>query len=173
MPCAAVRTRKTAYCLNSLKPLAQNLPRWFFVDAGMPGSETEQQIAIGKLESEAQRLEAAVSARSAEFRAQSQPVTIESIQAAMPAGAVLIEIASYLPFNTQAKTRSERYGAARYAAYVLAKEGQPRWVDLGDALAINNEVAALRKVLISPRSTNVKQVGAGSICKSDAADTAG
>jgi CHAT domain-containing protein/Tfp pilus assembly protein PilF len=126
-------------------------------------SATEQQAAhqsaIAKLDAEAQRLEAAVSARSAEFRAQSQPVTIESVQGAMPAETALVEIASYRPFNAQAKNRSERYGAPRYAAYVLGTGGPPKWVDLGDAAAINNDVAVLRKALISPRSTNVKQVG--------------
>jgi CHAT domain-containing protein/Tfp pilus assembly protein PilF len=121
-------------------------------------SVTEKQTAVAKLEGEVQRLEAAVSARSAEFRAQSQPVTIESVQEAMPKDTALVEIASYRPFNPLAKNRSERYGAARYAAYVLGGEGQPKWVDLGEAAAINSDIAALRKALIGPRSTNVKQV---------------
>jgi CHAT domain-containing protein len=77
----------------------------------------------------------------------------------MPAEMALVEIASYRPFNARAKNRLERYGAPRYAAYVLSGSGQPKWVDLGDAAAINNDVAALRKALISPRSINVKQVG--------------
>ncbi len=135
------------------------------------GSGTERQAAVAKLEAEVQRLEAAVSARSAEFRAQSQPVTIESVRQAMPLDTALVEIASYRPFNAQAKNRLERYGAARYAAYVLPKEGrgpdadsaagvaQLKWVDLGDAGAINADVAALRKALISPRSTDFKQAG--------------
>jgi len=127
--------------------------------AGKQTSETEQQAAVAKLEAEVQRLEAAVSARSAEFRAQSQTVTIESVQAAMPSDSALVEIASYRPFNAQAKNRAERYGAAHYAAYVLRREGEPKWVDLGDAAAINTDAGALRQVLINPRSKNVKQVG--------------
>jgi CHAT domain-containing protein/Tfp pilus assembly protein PilF len=122
-------------------------------------SVTEHQAAVARVEGEVQQLEAAVSARSAEFRAQSQSVTIETVQAAIPLGSALVELASYRPFNAQAKNRSERYGAARYAAYVLVREGEPKWVDLGDAAGINNDVAALRNALISPRSTNVKQVG--------------
>src|SRR6266536_1727460 len=123
------------------------------------GQQSAHQASVAKLEAEVQRLEAAVSARSAEFRAQSQPVTIASVQEAIPRDSALVEIASYRPFNAQAKNRSERYGAARYAAYVLLREGQPKWVDLGGAAAISDDVAALRKALISPRSTNVKQVG--------------
>ena len=145
--------------LEQLEAARSKLAALVLRGPGKPGSETEQQVAINKLEAEAQRLEAAVSARSAEFRAQSQPVTIESVQAAVPEGSVLIEIVSYLPFNPQARSRSDRYDAARYAAYLLSKDGQPKWADLGDAAAINNDVAALRKVLISPRSTNAKQVG--------------
>jgi len=51
--------------------------------SGKQTSATEQQATITRLEAETQRLEAAVSARSAEFRAQSQPVTIESVQKAL------------------------------------------------------------------------------------------
>ena len=145
--------------LEQLEAARSKLSTLVLNGSGRQTTDTEQQVAIAKLEAEAQRLEGAVSVRSAEFRAQSQPVTIDSVQAVMPAGSVLIEIASYLPFNTQARNRSERYGEARYAAYVLSKEGQPKWVDLGDAAAINSDVTALRKVLISPRSTNAKQVG--------------
>ncbi len=171
--------------LESLDAVRSQLATLVLNGPGKQSSLTEQQAAIAKLEAEVQRLEAAVSARSAEFRAQSQPVTIESVQEAMPLDTALIEIVSYHPFNPQAKNRSERYGAARYAAYVLRREGrgpyagsagsaaeqlgwragprgvvdQPKWVDLGDAAAINNDVAALRKALISPRSTNARQVG--------------
>jgi CHAT domain-containing protein/Tfp pilus assembly protein PilF len=145
--------------LDQLETARAKLSALVLRGAGGETSEAEQRAAIAKLEAEAQQLEAAVSARSAEFRAQSQPVTIESVQAALPAGSALVEIASYLPFNANAKSRAERYGAARYAAYVLGNTGQPRWVDLGDAAAINADVSALRKVLISPRSTNVKQAG--------------
>lgn len=145
--------------LESLDAVRSQLATLVLNGPGKQSSVTEQQAAVAKLEAEVQRQEAAVSARSAEFRAQSQPVTIESVQAAMPAEMALIEIASYRPFNPQAKNRSERYGAERYAVYVLRRESQPKWVDLGDAAAINNDVAALRKALISPRSTNVKQVG--------------
>ncbi|MFN2511242.1 MAG: tetratricopeptide repeat protein [Pyrinomonadaceae bacterium] len=128
-------------------------------------SGTERQAAVAKLEAEVQRLEAAVSARSAEFRAQSQPVTIDSVREAMPLDTALVEIASYRSFNAQAKNRLERYGPSRYAAYVLRRGSeagvveQPKWVDLGDAATINADVAALRKALISPRSTDFKQVG--------------
>jgi CHAT domain-containing protein/Tfp pilus assembly protein PilF len=155
--------------LEQLVAVRSQLATLVFDRAARERPASEQQDQVGKLEAEVQRLEAAVSARSAEFRAQSQPVTIETVKAAMPPDTALIEIASYRPFNAQAKNRSERYGAARYAAYVLRKEGpqqgsppdvlqQAGWVDLGDAVAINNDVNALRRVLRDP-STNVKDAG--------------
>jgi len=159
---AALRRRsdpRDRALLEQLETARAKLATLFLSGAGKPGSEAEQSAAIAKLETEAQRLEAAVSARSAEFRAQSQPVTIESIQAAMPAGTALIEIVSYLQFNPQAKSRADRYGAERFAAYVLNKNGQPQWVDLGEAAAISRDVAALRQALATPGSTNVKQLG--------------
>lgn len=117
------------------------------------------QSAVAKLESEVQRLEAAVSARSAEFRAQSQGVTIERVQELIPAQAALVEFISYRPYNWQAKTRDERHGAARYAAYILRASGEPVWVDLGETAPIDAGVAELRAALKDPRSDNARQVG--------------
>jgi CHAT domain-containing protein/Tfp pilus assembly protein PilF len=145
--------------LDQLDTVRSQLATLVLNRAMTQSSDTEQQAAVTKLEAEAQRLEAAVSARSAEFRAQSQTVTIESVQSALPAGAALVEIKTYHPFNAQAKNREQRYGAARYAAYVLLSEGRPRWADLGEAAAIDHDVAALRKVLITPLSANPKQAG--------------
>ncbi len=73
---------------------------------------------------EVERLQDAVSRRSAEFRAQTQPVTVEQVRQALPAGAALVEFFSYEPFDAKAKTRAERFGPARYVAYVLRQGGR-------------------------------------------------
>lgn len=121
--------------------------------------EAEHKTAAAKLESEVQRLEAAVSARSAEFRVQSEVVTIERVQELIPPDAALVELISYHPYNSRAKTREERHGAARYAAYVLRSSGDPLWVELGEAASIDGRVADLRRALKDPQSDNAKQVG--------------
>jgi CHAT domain-containing protein len=77
----------------------------------------------------------------------------------MPVDTALVEIVSYHPYDARARNRSERYGHARYGAYVLPSNGPPKSIDLGDAATINNDVAALREALISPRSKNTKQLG--------------
>ncbi|MGI9107557.1 MAG: tetratricopeptide repeat protein [Pyrinomonadaceae bacterium] len=115
----------------------------------------QHQATIAKLEAEVQRLEAAISARSAEFRVQSQPVTLERVQEAIPSGAALIEIMLYRPFNAKAKTTEEKVGAARYVVYVLRREGAPSWVDLGDASAVDGDVAKLRAALSRSQHSDV------------------
>ncbi len=76
---------------------------------------------IKKLQEQVERLEAQVSARSLEFRSQSQPVTIEAIQKALPAEAALVEFTAYKPLtrpNTEATPPAARAnpGGLRVAA---------------------------------------------------------
>jgi CHAT domain-containing protein/tetratricopeptide (TPR) repeat protein len=104
------------------------------------------------LKERVERLEATLSARIAEFRAQSQPVTISAIQATLPAGSVLIEFAVYTPREPQ----TGEHKPPRYMAYLLAAQGQPRWVDLGEAAIIDRAVSAWRRALGSPTRKDVR-----------------
>jgi CHAT domain-containing protein/Tfp pilus assembly protein PilF len=120
-----------------------------------------QEAAAGKarLEIEIERLEAEVSARSAEFRTQARPVTLDAVRAAIPAGAALVELVLYRPFDPKAVGRS-KFGAPRYVAYVLTKDAAaPLWVDVGEAQAIDREIAAWRRALTNPASTDVRARG--------------
>ena len=103
----------------------------------------QHQAEIRRLEEQAEKLEAQISTRSAEFRVQSQPVTLESVQAAIPPGAALVEFVSYYPFNT----KKNKLGSRSYVAYVLSHQGEPAWVDLGEAAEIDKGVNELRAVL--------------------------
>lgn len=96
---------------------------------------------------EIEKLEAVISRRSAEFRSQAQPVTLSNVQAALPADAALIEIFTYQPFDAKAKNDFGKFGAARYVAYVTRREGEPRFVDLGEAKAIESNIEKLRVAL--------------------------
>ncbi|MDX6272442.1 MAG: hypothetical protein QOD28_3665 [Acidobacteriota bacterium] len=106
-----------------------------------------RQAQLAVLGEEIERLETDISRRSAEFRAQAQPVTLQNVQAALPADAALIEIFSYQPFNARAKNNAARFGASRYVAYVARREGEPQFVDLGEAAAIESNVEKLRVAL--------------------------
>ena len=67
---------------------------------------------MDRLEDEAQKLESRVSERSAAFRAVSQPVSIEAVQAKIPEGAALVEIIFYRPVDLHSKS-TEQFGALR------------------------------------------------------------
>jgi CHAT domain-containing protein/tetratricopeptide (TPR) repeat protein len=116
----------------------------------------QRRAQIEKLLVEADRLEAEISSRSAEYRTQAQPVTLERVQSALPPGAALLELFSYRPYEPRAKA-GERSGAERYVAYVLKREGAPAMVELGDRALIDAEAARLRAALVDPKRGDVKQ----------------
>lgn len=118
------------------------------------------QAEINKVRTEIGRIESevAASARSVELRTQSQPLTITRVQRSIPATAALVEIISYRPYNTKAKTRSELFGETHYAAYVLRRGAPVRWVELGPSAPINQNVSQLRAALRDPRRTTVKEI---------------
>ncbi|HEY0098903.1 MAG TPA: tetratricopeptide repeat protein [Pyrinomonadaceae bacterium] len=112
-----------------------------------PAARQAQLVALAE---EIEKLEANIGRRSAEFRVQAQPVTLSNVQAALPAGAALIEIFSYRPYNTKAQP-GNKFGAARYVAYVSRREGEPQFVELGEAAAIEANVEKLRRTLRDSR----------------------
>ncbi|MGB6015269.1 MAG: CHAT domain-containing protein, partial [Nodosilinea sp.] len=105
---------------------------------------------IDDLRQETSRLENELSRRSAEFRVETTPVEIEAVQALIPSDAALVELVQYRPFDPTL-IRSQRLGVPRYAAYILHSTGDPQWVDLGDAEAINT---AARAFLAATRTPN-------------------
>ena len=106
------------------------------------------------LEEKVERLEAELSVRSDKFRAQTQPVTLAAVQAALPADGALIEFAVYTPREPQ----TEKSKPPRYIAYALAAQGRPKWADLGEAAAIDHAVGAWRKALRNPNRMDVKRL---------------
>jgi len=111
------------------------------------------KIQLTQLESEADKLEARLSAISAGFRAQSVPVTTEAIQEAIPEGAALVEFALYRSFDAKTIQR----GPSNYVAYVIGPRGEPRWVELGEAAAIDRAVDLFRRALRDRKQTDVKR----------------
>src|SRR5262249_62096168 len=45
-----------------------------------------------------------------------------------------------------------------YLAYLLAAQGRPKWVDLGEAAPIDRAITAWRKALRDPRRADVKRL---------------
>ncbi|HEV2862696.1 MAG TPA: CHAT domain-containing tetratricopeptide repeat protein [Pyrinomonadaceae bacterium] len=112
-----------------------------------------------RLKAEIDRLESEVSSRSAEFRTQARPVTLDAVREAIPAGSALVEFVLYKPFDVKAQGLASRFGPARYAAYVLRREGGPRFVDLGAAEALDAAVLAWRRTLSEPSNAEAASRG--------------
>jgi CHAT domain-containing protein/tetratricopeptide (TPR) repeat protein len=149
-------TPQDAALLNRLAEKRAELARLVLKggDANAPAERAEKSAL---LQTEIERLEQEVSARSAQFRTQSLPVTLAAVRDALPAGAALVEFISYRPYDPNA-TGASRFGASRYAVYVVRREGGLRWADLGESSAIDRRVAAWRRSLMT-LAADVKQGG--------------
>jgi CHAT domain-containing protein len=116
------------------------------------GNPDTYRNRVKKLENEVDELEGELSSRSGEFRAQTQPITLAAVQAALPANSALVEFAYFMPVDP----KTEKRNSPRYLAYVLAAQGQPKWVDLGESSQIDSAVDAWREALRDPNRTDVK-----------------
>jgi CHAT domain-containing protein len=105
-------------------------------------------------EEKVENLEAKLSTRSAEFRAQTQTVTLSAVQSVLPEGSALIEFVTYIP----QEPRTGKRRPPRYLAYLLAARGSPKWLDLGEAAPIDRAVEAWRQSL-RENSPDVNQLG--------------
>jgi CHAT domain-containing protein/tetratricopeptide (TPR) repeat protein len=119
-------------------------------------SEAEHQQQIKKLEEEKENLEEGISNRSAGFYRRSKPVVLAEVQAAVPDDAALVEFAVYRPFDPRAPDNKKAYGEPRYVAYVIRRQGEVRWTELGEAKEIDRAVDELRKALRDPKRNDVK-----------------
>jgi len=119
----------------------------------------EYQKQLTSLEEEREKLEAEISERSAEFRAQTQPVTLASVQATIPNNAALIEFATYRPFDPKAVSTDEAFGKPHYVAYVMRREGTPQGKDLGETKAIDDAIDAWRQALRDPQRGDARELG--------------
>lgn len=111
---------------------------------------------IMQLQGQVTRLEADLNNRSTEFRTATQPITLEAVQAQIPANAALVELVRYEPFNPKAKA-AERWGKPRYAAYTLTASGTIHAIDLGEAAPIDQLAEDFRQALRS-RESSVKPI---------------
>jgi tetratricopeptide (TPR) repeat protein len=110
---------------------------------------------LKSLEERVEELESALSARNPDFRAQAQPVTLAAVQSALPAGGALVEFAVYTP---QDPRNNKNKLPPRYLAYLLAAQGRPRWIDLGEAAPIDRAITSWRQALRDPRRTDVNRL---------------
>jgi CHAT domain-containing protein len=118
----------------------------------------EFQQRSKELNEQREQLEAEIARRSAEFRAQSQPVTLDAVRRALPDQTALLEFVSYRPFSPKGITTKERYGASRYVVYVIRNQGEIRWRELGGTKEVDGAVQALRQALRDPQRKDAQQL---------------
>ncbi|MER0205038.1 MAG: CHAT domain-containing protein [Nitrosomonas sp.] len=111
-----------------------------------------------ELETQADALEAKISAHSAEFTAQTKPITLAAVQQAIPQDTVLVEYLRYQPFNPKASKEADKYAPVRYIAYLLRATGDPVSVELGDAALIDPLVEQFRRALAHPHGGAVHAI---------------
>jgi CHAT domain-containing protein len=138
--------------LDSLKDTTAQLARVAL--ASMPPKDGAGSAAA--IEQKKEQLEATLSEHSAEFRAEITPVTLEAVQAAIPADAALIEYAVFRPFDPGAERNEEAYGPPHYAAYVIKKHDPPIGFDLGATEDIDLLIGRLRDALHDPGNDTFK-----------------
>ena len=109
-------------------------------------SPEQYKNQINQLEDQINQLEDQLSRRSAEFRAQIQPITLEAIQRLIPANTALVEFVVYKPVNPKTSA-GKSFGTSRYAAYILKSQGDPQGIDLGEADKIDQAITAFRRNL--------------------------
>jgi CHAT domain-containing protein/Tfp pilus assembly protein PilF len=122
----------------------------------IPPEERQKQIKI--LQEQNEKLEAEIGRRSEEFELLSETVTPTAVQAAIPADAALIEFAVFRPFNPRYSRPDDAFGKPHYAAYLLRRQGEIQWIELGDKQTIDEAVGEFRKALRNPKQTDVKQL---------------
>ena len=165
--------------LDELTLCKQQLAKLTLQGPGRDSSE-HYQARLKTLTEQADQAEARVSARSTKFKVQTQPITIDAVQSALPKDGVLVEFASYRPFNAKA----QRFELPHYVAYVLkpgsASSGQSlerkapdpeiQCVDLGDAKPIDQAVAQFLALLRNPgspigtrRNLNLRSIQSSSV----------
>jgi CHAT domain-containing protein/Flp pilus assembly protein TadD len=138
---------------DKLKDARSQLAALKLADPGAVRPDTYQR-RVKDLEDAIDDLEAKLSSRSGNYRKQSQPATLSAIQAALPVSSALIEFAYFTPLNP----KTEKTEPPRYLAYLLAPQGQPRWIDLGKAAPIDQAIDDWRKALRDPVRTDVKRL---------------
>ena len=86
------------------------------------------------------------------------PITLDGVRQGLPADAALVEWFRYQPFDPKAKDEETRWGAPRYAAYVLRREGELAAIDLGAARDVDKLVSNFRAALSDPARIYYKEV---------------
>ncbi|NEQ32975.1 MAG: CHAT domain-containing protein, partial [Leptolyngbya sp. SIO4C5] len=132
--------------LDDLAAVRSQLSALLYRASDLPTDAYKAEFA--RLKAEENNLEATLARRSAAFRVESEPVTIEAVQAQIPNNTMLVELVRYTPYDFN--NLQDPWSIPRYAAYLLGPTGTPQAVDLGEAEAIDRAAASFSRALRNP-----------------------
>ncbi len=116
----------------------------------------DREAQTRALEATIERLESTLSARSREAQLELRTVDAASVRAELPPRTRLVEYVQYRPFLPRVIGLANRFGAPRYAAFVMGSTGATRWIEIGDAAVVDRHIAAFRAALQSPERNDVR-----------------
>jgi CHAT domain-containing protein/tetratricopeptide (TPR) repeat protein len=124
--------------LDALSRARSELIALLYAPAGPTGASGRD--AVSSARARIDELETTLSAASEAFGIQSEPVTLSKIQAALPAGAALVEFVRYRRFDAR---QPHPWQEERYVAYLVTAGGPPEWVALGATAPVDAQIAAV------------------------------
>ncbi len=130
--------------LNRQREVRSLLTGLYLKGQSAPEAAVEFDASVKKLEEENDGITRRLSEKSTAYRRTAEPVTVQAVQAKLPADTALVEFGAYLP-------RDPRTGhpvAMKYVAFLLTSSGEVEAIDLGDAVPILNGVDALREKIV-------------------------
>src|SRR5262249_43902722 len=111
-----------------------------------PGKEDEREAEAKKLAAREQELAASLG-RTGRREGGDPWVPVEAVRAALPADAVLVEIARVSLWDFRVRSGKKQVRDWRYLAWVIPPRGRVEVIDLGPAGPIDEAVSALRRSL--------------------------
>ncbi len=99
---------------------------------------------LAPLQREAERLQRVLGHCGAQGHAGLVPLGLAAVRANLRGGAVLVDLLRWAQFRPQHQNPI----GLRYAALVLRQRRAPQWIDLGDAVPIDNAVHAFRTAIV-------------------------
>ncbi|HYJ90377.1 MAG TPA: tetratricopeptide repeat protein, partial [Pyrinomonadaceae bacterium] len=120
---------------------------------------------VSDLEQRRMDLESKISSQASGFFEQSKPVTLNDVRAALPTDAALVEFAIYRPispknfeFSDENTDDSKSLAPPHYAVYVINKNAEIKWKDLGEAQKIDKQIDAVRSILRDPQRKEANEL---------------
>src|SRR5208283_4832846 len=114
-----------------------------------PGQEDDRKRALAQLDEQERELSKDLGQVTGRPRRDDPWVEPDAVRKALPADAVLVEIARLDVFDFKAKGTEKQWKPPHYAVWVIpaAGPGEVQVIDLGEAKPIEDAVAAARRAL--------------------------